>query len=85
MKRSWTTGLEPERTRDVKSNFKEALVMRQRLGEMLNDKINSSHRAGRAKESYDSPNWAYLQADARGYERALQEVIDLILDNSKED
>lgn len=81
MKRSWTQGLEPERSKDIKANFKESLVMRRRLQEMLNAKVSSSHRAARSKEGYDNPNWAFLQADHRGYERALQEIIELIEDN----
>ena len=85
MKRSWTQGLEPERTRDIKSNFKEALVMRQRLIEMLNAKIERSSKYGRSKETYENANWALLQADSRGYERAMQEIIDLIDENVKED
>ena len=48
---------------------------------MLEDKCSASTKTSRSKDGYDSANWAYLQADARGYERALQEVISLISDN----
>jgi hypothetical protein len=78
MKISWTKGLDKEQQLDVRGNYKEALVMRRRLVVMLKDKIELSAKAGRSKELYESPNWAYLQADARGYERAISDVIDLI-------
>lgn len=78
MKASWTAGIEKEAAVDVKQNYKESLVLRKRLVELLEEKASSSVRTSRAKDNYDSPNWAYLQADARGYERALTEVISLI-------
>lgn len=78
MKQSWTAGLNKELAVDVRANFKESLVLRRRLVKMLNDKINASSKEGRSKLLYDSPNWALLQADQRGYERAFAEIIDLI-------
>ena len=33
------------------------------------------------KGGYDTPNWAQLQADAVGYNRALQEILKLIEEN----
>lgn len=80
MKTSWTQGVEKERQVDVRQNFKESLVMRQRLVEMLEAKIKASQRASRSEELYDNPNWHLLQADKRGYERALSDVIDLIFE-----
>lgn len=85
MRRSWTHGLEPERSKDIRANFKESLVMRRRLNELLEKKIESSYKMGRSVEAYDNPNWALLQADARGYERAMQEVLDLLEDKSTEE
>ena len=78
MKSSWTQGLDKELVVDIRQNFKESLVMRRRLEEVLSEKIASSQRSSRSKTAYENPNWAYLQADARGYERALQEIIELI-------
>lgn len=80
MKTSWTKGLEKEATVDVTQNYKESVVMRRRLVQMLEDKASTSAKASRAEASYESPNWAYLQADARGYERALYDVISLLSD-----
>lgn len=82
MKTSWTQGVEKELQIDIRQNFKESLVMRRRLEILLNAKMEESQRAGRSKAMYDNPNWAYLQADKRGYERALHEVIELISERS---
>lgn len=78
MKTSWTQGLDAEQKKDVVAGFKGSLVVRKRLSEMLQLKIANSLKGSHNKEGYDNPNWAYLQADARGYERALSEVISLI-------
>lgn len=80
MKVSWTRGVDSELQVDIRQNYKESLVMRKRLQALLEDKVQVSTQNARSKVSYDSPNWALLQADARGYERALCEVISLISD-----
>lgn len=81
MKQSWTAGLDKELAKDVKINYLEALVMRRRLIKMLEAKVALSQKQGRSKEAYSSPNWALEQADARGYERAMMDVVDLINDD----
>lgn len=78
MKLSWTSGLNKELATDVRTNFKESLVVRRRLVKMLEDLADASVKASRSKLLYDNPNWALLQADQRGYERALSEIIKLI-------
>lgn len=84
MKSSWVRLLEDQVAKDVKSNFVASLLTRKRLAKLLSDMIDTSNRTARSKTAYDSPNWAFIQADQRGYERALYEVIDLILENDKE-
>lgn len=78
LKVSWTSGLEKEQANEVKSNYKESLVMRRRLVKLLEDKADASTKNSRSKLLYDNPNWALLQADQRGYERAMSEIIELI-------
>lgn len=78
MKVSWTKGLDRQVQKDIEQNFKESSVMRRRLKQLLLDRIESSAKEGRLKDLYESPSWPYLQADKRGYERAMQEIIDLI-------
>lgn len=84
MKQSWTLGLNEEKAKEVRSDFKGSFLLRKRLIELLNDKVVQSARTTRSKELYASPSWAYMQADSVGYERALFEVISLISDDSVE-
>ena len=84
MKTSWTNGLSEQEKSDLKASFASSLVMRKRLTFLAEEKINSSTRYARNKLTYDNPNWAFLQADQRGYERALTEIIDLLFDEQKE-
>lgn len=84
MKRSWTAGLSEEKATEIRTDFIGSLATRRRLEEMINDKIKASTAFTRSKENYDVANWAYLQADAIGYERALIEIISLISDKSVE-
>ena len=78
MKTSWTKGLDEVSSGDIRGAFKASLLLRKRLQLLLLDKIDASNKLCRAKLSYDNPNWALLQADQRGYERALHEIIDLL-------
>ena len=78
MKVSWTKGVEKELSIDITQNFKESLVMRRRLAQLLEERIDASLNSARSKISYETPNWALMQADAVGYQRALQEIISLI-------
>jgi hypothetical protein len=83
VKKSWLQGLTPEESEEMKRDYGSAANFREHMTHILQDKIESSSRAGRSKEGYDSPNWAYLQADLCGYHRALTEVISLI-ENEKQ-
>ena len=76
MKKSWTSGLEPEASGDVEDAFRSSKLIRRRLSELCEHKIEGSYRLSRAE--YDCPNWTLLQADSVGYKRALEEIISLI-------
>lgn len=76
MKKTWTSGLEPQLAADVESAFKASTVLRRRLEQLCNNKIDSSYKLGRSE--YDCPNWHLLQADSVGYRRAMEEIISLI-------
>lgn len=78
MKTSWTKGLTPEKAEEIKRDFNASALLRERLAVLIEEKSNASIKASRSKDEYENPNWAYLQADARGYERALSEIISLI-------
>lgn len=78
MKTSITAGLSKERQEEVRGAFTASSAFRERLTEILDKKINTTKTSKTSLESYESPSWAYLQADANGYERAIREVISLL-------
>lgn len=83
MKTVWFKGLDADYEKELRGDFASSVFLRKRLQEILNDKINSSQKESRSKNAYENSNWAYLQADARGYERAFSEIISLINNNSE--
>lgn len=78
MKTQWKSGLSKEAAEAIDSSFKASAFLRERLTILLKKKEESNRQKTRNASSYESPNWAYMQADAIGYERALNEVISLI-------
>lgn len=79
MKSNWYTGLDESQKKDLRADFISAQVLRKRLTKLLEDKIETKRISMRNDENYDKPNWNYLMADSLGYERALNEVISLIV------
>lgn len=78
MKTVWTAGMDVDAIQETTADFKAALQLRKRLEKILCDKINSCREDSLSKTKYESPSWAYTQADTVGYERALKEVISII-------
>lgn len=78
MKTVWTSGMNEEQKEELKSSFYASNEIRKRLKEILTMKYESARVEMRSKDTYESPNWAFKQADLCGYERALNEVISLI-------
>lgn len=48
------------------------------LVKVLKSKTASSELDSESKDGYNSPNWAYNQADLIGYRRAIKEMIALM-------
>lgn len=84
MKTTWTKGLTPEQETELRKDFVGSIILRKRLKELLEEKSKSSRDATLSKKCYETPNWAYLQADAIGYERAISEIISLIYEENVE-
>lgn len=78
MKTVWNKGLNAQQKVEMKNNFEAAGLLRERLKTLLQDKADSARTAVRSSNSYESPNWALVQADSIGYERAISEVISLL-------
>lgn len=78
MKTVIKAGLSADKRKEVDQEFAASGLLREQLVKVLSDKIESAHKECRAKSTYEVSNWAYLQADALGYERALEEAISLL-------
>lgn len=79
MKTVWTHGLKADDTKkDVEEAYAQGGLLRRRLSELLQEKMESEVVARTKREDYDSPSWPFKQADSCGYLRALREIISLI-------
>lgn len=78
MKTAIIKGLDEQKAEEVEANFKSSALFRERLGELILEKIASKRNKVRQEDMYNSPSWALIQADAVGYERGLYEIISLI-------
>ena len=63
---------------EIKGQFIAALRLRTEIINLIEDKIRSYKSETLSKEGYQDPSWAYKQADANGYERAMREIISLL-------
>lgn len=81
MKTIWTHGLKPDKSDEMRRDFGASALLRERLEEILKEKIETRRRVTRGPDQYNNASWGYLQADAIGYERALVEIISLISTN----
>jgi hypothetical protein len=79
MKTNITAGLTKAQAEEITREFNQSSLLRERLIAVLDGKKESLRSEVRSKTSYDSPSWAYFQADAIGYERAISEVISLLM------
>lgn len=84
MKTAIVKGLTPDVAKEIKGDFKSSFLLRKRLITLLEEKVENARKGIRSKDQYSSPSWAYLMADGVGYERALHEVINLLLDDNSE-
>jgi hypothetical protein len=50
---------------------------------MLNDEVKSLQASMRSESSYESPNWALVQADRVAQTKALLKVVGFISDEKK--
>ena len=78
MKTSVTKGLDEQATQEIRQEFIASARLRKRLIQVFQEKIETSRGKSVASSTYDSPNWAYIQADVIGFERALREVISIL-------
>jgi hypothetical protein len=80
MKTALTKGMSIEKKEEIRKSFLSSLTTRNRIIELIKEKIETSHKKRISEEGYAQPNWAYYQADSSGYERACNEIISLLSD-----
>ena len=73
-----TKGLKPDELDEFKEYFAESGRFRKHLIAVLEQEIESVRGAMRDEAHYDSPNWAMIQADKLGKEKAFRTVISLL-------
>lgn len=84
MKSSWFKNVEEDVQDELRGAFVASHPVRKQLTKMLEEKISNHFLAQQNRNNYRDANWAYSQADAMGYCRALNEVISLISNNKDE-
>jgi hypothetical protein len=73
------------KTKDDKASVRQILLSNQESLLRLESILESLLKETPSQTDYDSPSWAYKQADRIGYNRALNQVLDIInLDSNKE-
>lgn len=78
MKTVWKRGLDDQNKKDIEEAFKNGKRLRARLEEILQSKYEERDRLSIAEDAYESPSWAYKQADSAGYKRAIKEILALL-------
>ena len=84
MKTVWTLNLPEHKQEEIRKEYASSPVLRERLHKLLLDKQETARVGARSKIKYESASWPYYQADAIGYERAISEVISLIITKNVE-
>lgn len=84
MKTVWTINLSEQQQEEVRKEYASSPVLRERLNRILSDKLETARTAARSRIKYESASWPYYQADMIGYERAISEVISLIITKNVE-
>lgn len=78
MKTVWTKGLDDEKAMHVRAEYASSPVFRSRLIEILEDKYKITLRLERSKEDLDNPNWAIKQAYQMGFEKGIEEILNIL-------
>ncbi len=78
MKTTWTKGLEGDRKKDITASFAACGLIRARLAEILEEKIQLKFNTMTSEDAFKDPNWELEQAANAKYVRAMKEIIALI-------
>lgn len=75
----WTKHLkDPKARQEFEKLLRNSTISLGRMREILEERLASLDRSEVKTEVYDSPNWAYKQADTNGMRRCLMNVIAML-------
>lgn len=75
---AWTRGKSEEEKKLYIESLKRAKWAFDDLNKLVDSNLRGVESAEGKTIAYDNPNWAFRQADANGYKRALRDIKNLI-------
>jgi len=78
MKKSLIRGFSKEETPEIRGAFVDAHRFRKHLTLVLRREVESLQVSMRNEDNFDSPNWAFIQADKVAQTKALLKVIGML-------
>lgn len=76
MQTVWLADLPPKEAQQFKQTVLGSVKVLDKASQIVYNMIKSQERV--SVTDYESPSWAYRQADRNGYIRALEQVIKLL-------
>lgn len=67
-----------EKQKEFEKLLRNSGISLGRLKDIIQDRLDALERAEVKAEIYDSPNWAYKQADTNGTRRAYMNILQLL-------
>lgn len=77
-----TVWFQSEKTKEDQEKVKELVLGSKLILDKAKQIVYTMIKDGE-KQDYDSPSWAYKQADQIGYNRALKEIMSLLTVDDK--
>lgn len=75
---AWTRGKSEEEKVQYVASLNRAKWVLDDLNKLVDSNLRGVETAELKVEAYDNPNWAYRQAEANGYKRALKDIKKLL-------
>lgn len=71
---AWTRGKSEEEKKLYVESLKRTKWVLDDLNKLIDSNLRGTEVAEGKVAAYDNPNWAFRQADANGYKRALRDI-----------
>lgn len=83
MQTRWFKGLDKQAEADLRVGLLASINVLTRMETLLHEELEASQATQCSKDLYDSPSWAYQQADSIGQQRAFRKILRLISQETK--